>query len=384
MNLKTILLAILVVLGAGATTYVAAPQMFGRFGTSAMQESKTSKANIPTEVKTAVFAGGCFWCVESDLEKLPEIISAVSGYTGGERHEGEPPPTYEDYVGRGFREVVEVTYDPKKISYAALAEYVIKHSDPTDAGGSFGDRGSAYAPAIYYTNEAEKKEAERVIAEVNEKGVYEKPLAVQVLPRTEFFSAEEYHQDYYKKNPIRYNFYRTASGRDAFIKKHWGDDTGVSQSGATGVSGRGDFTKPDEAALRAMLTPLQYKVTQEEGTEPPFKNEYDKNYAEGIYVDLVSGEPLFSSRDKYDSGTGWPSFVKPIAPSAVVEKVDKGFFSTRTEIRSVLADSHLGHVFPDGPKDRGGLRYCMNSAALRFVPKEKMEAEGYSDYLGSL
>ncbi|TSC83543.1 MAG: Peptide methionine sulfoxide reductase MsrA/MsrB [Parcubacteria group bacterium Gr01-1014_17] len=153
---------------------------------------------------------------------------------------------------------------------------------------------------------------------------------------------------------------------------------------ATGVAGRGDFTKPDDAALRAMLTPLQYKVTQKEGTEPPFKNEYDKNYAAGIYVDVVSGEPLFSSRDKYDSGTGWPSFVKPIAQDAVVEKDDKGFFSTRIEIRSVLADSHLGHVFNDGPADRGGLRYCMNSAALRFVHKEKMEAEGYGEYLKDL
>ena len=156
------------------------------------------------------------------------------------------------------------------------------------------------------------------------------------------------------------------------------------KTNATGVSGRGDFQKPDDATLRATLTPLQYKVTQEEGTEPPFKNEYDKNTADGIYVDIVSSEPLFSSRDKYDSGTGWPSFVKPITPDAVVEKIEKGFFSTRTEIRSALSDSHLGHVFDDGPSDRGGKRYCMNSAALRFVPKEKMEAEGYGEYLKDL
>ncbi len=339
--------------------------------------------DLPQGVETAVFAGGCFWCVESDLEKLPEIIDAVSGYTGGRRAEGDPPPTYEDYNARGFREVVQVSYDPAKISYAQLAEYLIKHSDPTDAGGSFYDRGSAYAPALYYAGDAEKKEAERVIADVDARGIYDKPLTVQVLPRTEFFPAEKYHQDYYKKNPIRYNFYRTSSGRDAFIKKHWGDEVLPSSAPAsTGTGGPAatdgpTFTKPSAAELKTKLTALQYKVTQEEGTEPPFQNEYDKNDAAGIYVDIVSGEPLFSSRDKYDSGTGWPSFVKPIAPQAVVERVDKKLFSTRTEVRSAIADSHLGHVFPDGLAARGGLRYCMNSAALRFVPKDKMEAEGY-------
>ncbi len=350
--MKTFLFAILAVIAIGILLPI-------------MSTQKNTEKSSSSEVKTAVFAGGCFWCVESDLEKLPEIISAVSGYMGGK---GDAP-TYEGYVSRGFREVVEVSYNPEKISYAELAAYLIKHSDPTDAGGSFGDRGSAYAPAIYYADEAEKKEAERVITEINATGVYEKPLAVLVLPRSQFYPAEEYHQDYSKKNPVRYNFYRIASGRDAFIKKHWGE---------------GDGEKPNDAHLRAALTPLQYKVTQKNGTEPPFQNEYDKNYAAGIYVDIVSGEPLFSSRDKYDSGTGWPSFVKPIALGVVVEKVDKGFFSTRTEIRSRIGDSHLGHLFPDGPKDRGGLRYCMNSAALRFVPKEKMTAEGYEEYLKEL
>ena len=328
-------------------------------------------AGGPARHATIVVAGGCFWCVESDFEKLPEIISAVSGYMGGVGQ----APTYEDYAERGFREVVEVTYDPAKVSYAQLAEYLLKHSDPTDAGGSFADRGPQYAPALYYANDEEKKEAEKVITDINARKIYAKPLAVQVLPRTEFFSAEGYHQDYAKNNALKYSFYRRASGRDAFIEKHWGGDTGLERAG---------FERLSTAELKEKLTPLQYKVTQEEGTEPPFDNEYDKNYLPGIYVDIVSGEPLFSSRDKYDSGTGWPSFVKPISATAVVERTDRKLFISRTEVRSAIAYSHLGHVFPDWPADRGGLRYCMNSAALRFVPKEKMIEEGYGDYLKEL
>ncbi len=365
MKTKVWILAIPIVVGAAAY-----------FWSAPMEQTNTVKKDMPKEVKTAVFAGGCFWCVESDFEKLPEILSAVSGYMGAARREGEPPPTYEDYGSRGFREVVEVSYNPAKVSYAGLVEYLIKHSDPTDADGSFNDRGSQYAPAVYYEDEAEKGEAERVIAKIDASGVYEKPLAVKVLPRGEFFTAEEYHQDYYKKNPLKYSFFRTASGRDAFVRAHWGENLLPSE--------RGGFRKPSSEELKKTLTPIQYKVTQENGTERPFANEYDKNYAAGIYVDIVSGEPLFSSRDKYDSGTGWPSFVKPISPGAVVEKTARHLFTTRTEVRSSIADSHLGHVFPDGPGARGGRRFCMNSAALRFVPKEEMAAEGYGEYLPQL
>jgi len=329
---------------------------------------------IHENAKTAVFAGGCFWCVESDFEKLPEIISAISGYMSIGPEKNSETPKYENYAERGFREVVEVTYDPAKVSYTQLVEYLIKHSDPTDSGGSFADRGAEYAPAIYYDNEKEKNEAKEIIAEINKRKVYDKPLAVEVLPRGKFYSAEEYHQDYYKKNHSKYSFYRNASGRDAFIEKYWGKNTRFDFG----------FKKPSKAELKEKLTPIQYKVTQEEGTEPPFKNEYDKNYASGIYVDIISREPLFSSRDKYDSRTGWPSFVQPITDGAVVEREDCGLLTSRTEIRSVIADSHLGHVFDDGPKDRGGKRYCMNSAALRFIPKDKMEAEGYAKYLTEL
>ena len=345
-----------------------------------------------TTKKKAVLAGGCFWCVESDLQKYTGVINVVSGYAGGTGDN----PTYSDYASRGFREVVEVTYNPTQVSYENLVEYVVRHSDATDPDGSFHDRGPQYTSAAYYSSPVEKQAAEKVVARINERKLYGKALALYIEPIKKFWPAEEYHQDYSIKNPLKYSYYRFGSGRDAFIKKYWGDDTTpiptpeIVSTTTTATTKTmtiatnhpwEHFVKPTEAQLRAMLTPLQYKVTQENGTENSVKNEYDKNYDAGIYVDIVSGEPLYSSKDKFDSGTGWPSFVKPITVTAVVEKVDKGFFSTRTEIRSRIADSHVGHVFDDGPKDRGGKRYCMNSAAMKFIAKADMEKLGYGDYL---
>lgn len=350
--------------------------------------------------KTALFAGGCFWCTESDIEKVVGVISATSGYAGGTTDN----PTYENYAAGGHREVVEVLYDPSRVSYANLVENIIKHGDPTDPAGSFQDRGEEYAPAIYFETKEEESAARDVITRIDEVKIYEKPLTIIVIPRVAFWPAEEYHQDYAKKNPIRYNYYRSGSGRDAFIKKHWGDGAGLFTASAvvakrpvkvekTDEESRGKrftarswdaFVKPSEAMLRAKLTPLQYEVTQEEGTEKPFANEYDKNTGEGIYVDIVSGEPLFFSKDKYDSGTGWPSFVKPISLDVVTLKEDDTLFFSRTEVRSRYADSHIGHVFDDGPVERGGKRYCMNSAALRFVPKATMEQEGYGYLLSEV
>ena len=347
-----------------------------------------------TDAATAVFANGCFWCVESDLEKVPGVLSVVSGYSGGQGIQ----PTYENYASVGHREVVLVTYDPQVITYANLVEHIIKHGDPTDALGSFVDRGVSYAPAIYTANRDEVAAARAVIAAIDTAQVYKEPLAIPVLPRSDFYPAEDYHQDYAKNNPLRYGYYRSASGRTKFITETWGDrltrfefsarasapvDAIITPSHITPftMNSWDNYQKPDTSVLKAQLTPIAFKVTQEDGTERPFDNPYDKNYEPGIYVDVVSGEPLFSSRDKYDSGTGWPSFVQPIHAGAITTHEDRKLFVTRVEVRSRHADSHLGHVFTDGPADRGGLRYCMNSAALRFIPKAEMEAAGYGLWL---
>jgi peptide methionine sulfoxide reductase msrA/msrB len=356
---------------------------------STKTQTKTSEKIIESKKekleKTALLADGCFWCVEHDLDKVEGVIDVVSGYAGGSSEN----PTYENYIKANHREVVQVTYDASTVTYANLVEHIIKHGDPTDSQGSFGDRGQAYVPAIYYENDFEKTEAMRVIQAVDAMQVFGAPLPLLVIPRVIFWPAEEYHQDYSVKNPVRYNIYRTASGRDKFIEKHWGKNkdiftipdlqvkTSTTMSNTSKKDSFASFIKPTETELRNSLTVLQYEVTQEEGTETPFKNEYDKNYAEGIYVDIVSGEPLYFSKDKYDSGTGWPSFVKPISDDVVVLIEDDTFFSKRTEVRSRHADSHLGHVFTDGPTDRGGKRYCMNSAAFRFIPRSAMEEEGY-------
>ena len=339
-----------------------------------------------TKIRCAIINGGCFWCVEADMQKLPGVISAVSGYAGGSTEQ----PTYENYAAGGHREVVEVEYDSSQLSFRELIVYALKHMDPTDGNGSFADRGPGYAPALFCADKAERQIIEEVIAELDASGVYEKPLAVEVLPRPTFWSAEEYHQDYAREHPVHYGLYRSGSGRERFITEHWGNDTSTDLPGDTRVrdtSARSSdstaavYQKPTPEELKERLTSLQYKVTQEEGTEPAFQNEYHDHKEPGIYVDVVSGEPLFLSTHKYDSGTGWPSFTQPINPDVVTEHTDHKLWMTRTEVRSAQADSHLGHVFPDGPTEAGGQRYCMNSAALRFIPKGRMEAEGYGEYI---
>lgn len=324
------------------------------------------------QTKTMLLAGGCFWCFEADLSKLPNVTSAVSGYAGGTTDN----PSYDNYAAGGHREVVEVTYDPHKVSFEEILIFALKHMDPTDGGGSFHDRGRGYAPVFYYDNEEEKGVIEALIQEVNEHGPYDKPLAIKVEPKPRFWPAEQYHQKYAVKpeSAAHYERYREASGRPDFFAQHWGSDLGPTLAWRKGVKG-------SDGELRSKLSPLAYAVTQEEATEPPFSSEYDKFYEPGIYVDVVSGVPLFSSKDKYDSGSGWPSFTKPIKAHMVKEKTDTKLRIHRTEVRSSEADSHLGHMFNDGPKDRGGMRYCINGAALRFVPKERMEAEGYGEYL---
>jgi peptide methionine sulfoxide reductase msrA/msrB len=335
--------------------------------------------------RKAYFAAGCFWCAESGFEKYPGVIDAISGYAGGR----EINPTYEQ-VGReetGHREAVEVIYDPSIIDYEDLLQIFWRTANPIDDGGQYVDRGAQYTSAIWYQSEDEKKIAESSKSALEKSGRFGSgKLVTPVLPYVSFYPAEDYHQNYYKLNALHYKLYTGGSGRPEYQQKIWWEDyhytTKKEKMTGTNFSWPTESMKklPTKEELKLSLTPIQYEVTQEEGTERPFTNEYHDNKRAGIYVDIISGVPLYSSIDKYDSGTGWPSFTRPISEKNISLHEDNWLFSTRIEVRWALADGHLGHVFDDGPEDRGGKRYCMNSAALRFVPVEDLEKEGYSEY----
>lgn len=307
--------------------------------------------------KQIYLAGGCFWGTEHLMSLVPGVIATEAGYANSR----VAHPSYEMVCTghTGAAETVEVTYESDRIGLSDILFLYFRSIDPVSVNRQGGDTGTQYRTGIYYANPADLPVIEAVVATVARR--YEEPLAVEVAPLRNFYVAEEYHQNYLEKNPGGYCHVNPA----LFVEAR---NLGKSSTG-------------DKASLRARLTPLQWEVTQHGATERPFDNEYDHEFRPGIYVDITDGTPLFVSSRKYDSGCGWPAFTKPITDASVTEHLDTTFGRRRIEVRSASSGSHLGHVFPDGPREEGGMRYCINSAALRFIPYSKMEAEGYADYM---
>ncbi|NJE76171.1 peptide-methionine (S)-S-oxide reductase MsrA [Thermococcus sp. ES12] len=329
------------------------------------------------EPGVAIFAGGCFWCMEEAFERFPGVIEAISGYTGG----WVENPAYETVSSgeTGHREAVKVVYDRALVSYKRLLEVFWKNIDPTDPYGQFADRGEQYRTAIFYLGDVQRTLAEESKRRIELSGIFDGPIVTEILPAGEFYPAEDYHQGYYLSFPKHYKRYKMYSGRLGFIKAVW-ERNGHFRLFPERERYWLGYRKPSDSELRRLLTLLQYAVTQLGATEPPFRNKYWDNEDEGIYVDVVSGEPLFSSADKFDSGTGWPSFTRPLEEWAVVEAEECEGLLCGREVRSRFAGSHLGHVFEEPTST--GRRYCINSASLRFIPRSELVRYGYVAYEG--
>lgn len=338
-------------------------------------DQKTDIENLPS----AIFAWGCFWCIEWIFDGTTGVAEAVSGYIGGTAETA----TY-DQIGTGkteHREWVKVYYDPDTITFSELVDIFWRQIDPTDEWGQFADRGFQYTTAMYYANDEEQQILKASKKELNESGKFEKEIATKILPVSDFYEAEEYHQDYAQKQTLRYKAYEVGSWRAGYKKETWSEEEKEAQAKMESENQKNTMTKQD---LKDRLTPLQYRVTQEDGTERAFtEGNYHDNKEAWIYVDIVDGTPLYSSLHKYDSWTGWPSFWQWIDDDMLVYKEDNSFFSKRTEVRSKIADSHLGHIFPDGPSDKWWIRHCINGASLEFIPVDQLEARWYAEYLES-
>lgn len=331
-----------------------------------MDQEETMMNN--DNLHTIYLAGGCFWGIEAYMKKLPGVYDTDVGYANGTVEN----PTYEQvcYNNTGHAETAKVVYDPMSISTEQLLDGFFKVVDPTSVNRQGNDRGSQYRSGIYYTDEADKAIAEAVMARQREK--YTAPIATEILPLDNFYLAEDYHQDYLDKNPGGY-CHINLNDADTFI-----EEEGLGMSGFSSLIRPEDYPVPSDDVLKERLTDIQYQVTQKNDTERPYTNEYAGTFDKGLYVDVVTGEPLFSSEDKFESGCGWPSFSKPIVPEVVTEHTDTSFNMVRTEVRSRAGNTHLGHVFDDGPAETGGLRYCINSASIRFIPYDDLDTEGYS------